>query len=409
MNSDSEEEFHENVVNFRDIESSDGDDENEPAVFRPRIPGDEPDILAFTGPQPGIPSNFGPKVLKPIKGDIISRVRDNLSAVFWKDKREVYILTNMYASPAEGNFRDDHGNALKPHCIEDYKIHMGRGLAFRGAIETIGSKQTGNYLGILELLAQFDQFLENHLKLGNVGNHVLRKIITDIKNSKYYLVIVDSTPDVSNTDQLTVVIRYLASDGKIFERFIAFLANTGHKATEMETALSDKLISLELDIKDCRGQSYDNASNMSGIYSGLQQRMKQASNNLAEYVPCAAHSLNLVSSCAAECCLQATSFFMFVQKLYIFFSASTNRRKLLKEECGNSLLPKTLSSTRWSARSDSCKALRNSYANYISALTVIANDASQTKSTQLEAMKLVNKMKKLEIGIMTVRRSAKFR
>ncbi|GLV40963.1 hypothetical protein CBL_08537 [Carabus blaptoides fortunei] len=65
------------------------------------------------------------KGIEAKKGDIVSRVRDNLSAVCWKDKREVYILTNMHASPAEGNFRDDHSNALKPHCIENYNIHMG--------------------------------------------------------------------------------------------------------------------------------------------------------------------------------------------------------------------------------------------------------------------------------------------
>lgn len=30
----------------------------------------------------------------------------------------------------------------------------------------------------------------------------------------------------------------------------------------------------DFDIMNCRGQSYDNASNMSGIYSGLQARIK---------------------------------------------------------------------------------------------------------------------------------------
>ncbi|KAG7172178.1 hypothetical protein Hamer_G009519 [Homarus americanus] len=41
-----------------------------------------------------------------------------------------------------------------------------------------------------------------------------------------------------------------------------------------------------------RGQSYDNAATMSGIYTGLQARIK-AMNPLAYYVPCAGHSLNL--------------------------------------------------------------------------------------------------------------------
>lgn len=90
----------------------------------------------------------------------------------------------------------------------------------------------------------------------------------------------------------------------------------------MKTAVLSVLEDLNLDIKNCRGQSYDNASNMAGIYGGLQAKIQDESN-LAFFVPCGAHSLNLVGNCAAQCCLQMTSYFMFVQKLYNFFSSST--------------------------------------------------------------------------------------
>ncbi|PNF30391.1 hypothetical protein B7P43_G13252, partial [Cryptotermes secundus] len=58
------------------------------------------------------------------KGDIRVRVRWNLTALVWKDKRDVYILTNMHCPPAEGSFCDEHGNAIKPATVADYK-HMG--------------------------------------------------------------------------------------------------------------------------------------------------------------------------------------------------------------------------------------------------------------------------------------------
>ncbi|KAB0790847.1 hypothetical protein PPYR_14870, partial [Photinus pyralis] len=45
-------------------------------------------------------------------------------------------------------------------------------------------------------------------------------------------------------------------------------------------------------IQDCRGQTYDNASNMSGRYSGLQARLKEKCE-FTSFVPCSAHSLNL--------------------------------------------------------------------------------------------------------------------
>ena len=54
----------------------------------------------------------------------------------------------------------------------------------------------------------------------------------------------------------------------------------------------EKLIKDGLDIMDSRGQGYDNGSNMSGKYSGVQAHVLRI-NNLAIYVPCSAHTLNL--------------------------------------------------------------------------------------------------------------------
>ena len=42
-------------------------------------------------------------------------------------------------------------------------------------------------------------------------------------------------------------------------------------------------------------------------------------NNKASYIPCMAHSLNLSGVSAAESCVNAASFFGFVEKLLRFF------------------------------------------------------------------------------------------
>ena len=91
-------------------------------------------------------------------------------------------------------------------------------------IRLLGQQKNGNYLGILELLSEFDPFLEEHLKLyGNRGKgnlsylsaniceefieliwqQFLCTILEEVNESKYYSIIVDSTPDISHTDQLT--------------------------------------------------------------------------------------------------------------------------------------------------------------------------------------------------------------
>ena len=73
----------------------------------------------------GMPWDIGPKSLKMKRGDIVTRIRGNLRAVWWKDRHDVYILTNMHSPPVEGNFTDDSGNAIKPRVVEDYNAYMG--------------------------------------------------------------------------------------------------------------------------------------------------------------------------------------------------------------------------------------------------------------------------------------------
>jgi len=51
-----------------------------------------------------MPGDFGPKQLKLKRGDVRVRTRVGLTAFVWKDRREVYMLTNMDPPPADGNF-----------------------------------------------------------------------------------------------------------------------------------------------------------------------------------------------------------------------------------------------------------------------------------------------------------------
>jgi hypothetical protein len=47
-------------------------------------------------------------------------------AMVWRDKHDVYVLTNMHTPPAkESNLCEKHGNALKPQIVQDYNQHLG--------------------------------------------------------------------------------------------------------------------------------------------------------------------------------------------------------------------------------------------------------------------------------------------
>ncbi|KAG7171643.1 hypothetical protein Hamer_G014783 [Homarus americanus] len=149
-----------------------------------------------------------------------------------------------------------------------------------------------------------------------------------------------------------------------------------------------------------RGQSYDNAANMSGIYTGLQARIK-AMNPLAYYVPCAGHSLNLVGTSAASSCLGSVSYSRFLQALYNFFSASTYRWDHLKAALpAEGIVVKSLSETHWSARADAVKAVFLHYLEIKSALENIFSDSRQTVATKLEG--LIRQMEAFGTALLTV-------
>ena len=55
----------------------------------------------------------------------------------------------------------------------------------------------------------------------------------------------------------------------------------GHTGKELAESLLEILKAHDIVIADCRSQSYDNASNMSGKYNGMQAIIRQQCN-LAE-------------------------------------------------------------------------------------------------------------------------------
>ena len=133
----------------------------------------------------------------------------------------------------------------------------------------------------------------------------------------------------------------------IQERFMTFMDSSQKKGEDIAQNALKQLNDWNIPFSDCRGQGYDNGSNMLGIHNGVQAVMRR-DNEAALYSPCACHSLNLCGSNAAQCCPEVITFFGMVQKLYVFFSASPQRWKILQEQLGSSL--HGMSGTRWSER-----------------------------------------------------------
>ena len=72
----------------------------------------------------GMPQDLRLKTTKLKRGDIRVRTRDDLTAILWRDKRDVCMLTNIHNAPAEDNFCNERGKAIKPQIVMDYNHHM---------------------------------------------------------------------------------------------------------------------------------------------------------------------------------------------------------------------------------------------------------------------------------------------
>ena len=235
-----------------------------------------------------------------------------------------------------------------------------------------------------------------------MGDILLKTIMGELKASKFYSVSVDSTPDVTHSDQLAFIVRYVQPHGPV-ERFLGFLPTIGHTGQNIADMILSFLEKHGIDIKNCRGQSYDNASNMSGKYAGVQTVIRQHSP-YAAFIPCAAHSLNLVGKSASESCPVVVRFFDLVNNLYTFFSASTYRWQVLSEAL-NPLrlsLVKRLSDTRWSAMYEAISALSKGFTPICSTLETLSCDIEQKADCRNQAQTIVKKLRELESAILIV-------
>ena len=173
---------------------------------------------------------------------------------------------------------------------------------------------------------------------------------------------------------MAFIVRYFKIDSnnevQIKESFLNFFLLHGKNADKITKSILNELPQNGLDIMMCRGQSYDNASAMAGVRSGVQCRIKDI-NSKAFFIPCGNHSLNLAGVNAVGSSEVSETFFAVVERIYSFFSASTHRWEVLLKFVPN--VVKRVTDTRWSAHYEAVKALQQYFIGVVGALNKLCD------------------------------------
>ena len=205
-------------------------------------------------------------------------------------------------------------------------------LALCGHRETFhdGVSEGGNFLGIVALMAQYDEVLAEVVSLparatkylshkiqeelvSLIGSAVRRSLVSKINKSPFWSIILDTTSDVTRIDQLSVIVRWVnVTDTSVapVKSFLVFVEVTSPEAQGLVETTKDIIRGLGIDISKLRGQGYGGASVMSGVYGGGVQRLiKDMCTSPVPFVHCASHNLNLVIKHAVSSIPRNESFF----------------------------------------------------------------------------------------------------
>ena len=220
-----------------------------------------------------------------------------------------------------------------------------------------------------------------------LADQVITCIIGKVKAAKWFTVIADEVTDISNREQLSIVLRHVDSATlTVREDLVGFFeCDTGISGRNLADKIKSTLEGFGLDLAHLRGQAYDGAGNMAGSVNGTAALIR-AEYPLAIYLHCASHCLNL----AVVKSLEVTSvrnMMGVVGRVYQFFAAHPKRQRAFEKaitDCqpsSTSQKLKDMCRTRWIQRIDAADVVKRLFLSIVDCLEHICNDGPGSWST----------------------------
>ena len=153
------------------------------------------------------------------------------------------------------------------------------------------------------------------------------KIVHKLNESPVYIIIADETTDISTTEQMTLLVRYV-NENSIKEDFLTFIEIKDLRGKARAETIVKTLSNFDIPLSKLRGQGYDGAAAMSGNNEGVQAHIRKLAP-LAVYTHCACHCLNLaISKCTSIPTIR--NMYGILAQLVAFFSCSALQKERLK-------------------------------------------------------------------------------
>ena len=257
--------------------------------------------------------------------------------------------------------------------LESIKLLARQGLAIRGH-----SDEESNLVQVLRCSMADVEGLEAWINAGKYLSHevtneivelmahaLLRNLLVDIRSAKFFALICDETQDISGLEQFTISFRWIDPNYEVQEDLIGLVLVDTTDAESLTGVIKDVLIRCNIDIHNCRGQTYDGAANMSGSFSGVATRLRKEEPR-AHVVHCAAHCLNL---CLQECAQQCSAIrdaLSLCKEVYNLICKSPKRLakfKLLQQQLhpDAAIGLRPICPTRWTVRTAALNSILKNY------------------------------------------------